>query len=103
MNDSSTNTIQANPLQKRQVVPLPIGSGGNNSTKQQMNQLNAQMEMMLVQGTADKKFDPETPPPVTPQVIVKDGFLGNKMESDSISTTLGVIGVLLFVYGWVTK
>lgn len=91
-------------IRSRQTTPLPIGSGGKNTTKQQMNQLNSQLTMMTAQATANTKYDPSTPQPITKQVI-KETFssISLPLSLPSISNGFLVIGGLLIVYGLVAK
>lgn len=85
-----------NLARSRQVSPLPVGPGGNNPVKQQMNQTNTQLAMLTAQATANTKYDPPVPQPVTKQVI-KEHFTVNPTNS------LFVIGGLLIVYGLIAK
>jgi|UniRef100_A0A6C0IHC0 hypothetical protein len=85
-------------IQPKQVTPLPIGPGGNNSIKNQMNDTNTQLAMMSVQINADKKFDPPVPKSVTKQVI--QGFCSG---ANDIPTVLSIIGSICIVYGMVAK
>jgi hypothetical protein len=64
-----------------------------------MNQTNVALDMMSVQGAADSKFDPSSDK-VKPTVPAKIETFCN---SDSLSVTLGSIGLLLIVYGLITK
>jgi hypothetical protein len=87
-----------NKIKSIQVSPLPIGSGGNNPTKQLMNNTNLQLSMLTAQAVADTKYDPPIPEPVTKQVI-KETFVSEAQ----IPTVLMIIGSLLVVFGIVTK
>jgi hypothetical protein len=91
-----------------QVAPLPIGSGGSNTTHQQMNSINQSLAMMSVQSTADAKFDPPVPKPVTSQKLVQAFCSGGSAQMDTpqlsrVSRVLFVAGILCIVYGIVTK
>jgi hypothetical protein len=88
-----------------QVAPLPIGSGGSNTTNQQMNSINESLAMMGVQSTADAKFDPPVPKPVTSQKLVQAFCSGGsaQMNMSEVSSILFVTGILCIVYGIVTK
>jgi len=88
-----------NLIRSRQVTPLPVGSGGNNPVKQQMNQINTQLTMLNAQAVANTKYDPPVPQPVTKQVT-KENFTTN---GQVINPVLFVIGGLLIVYGLVAK
>ena len=44
--DSTAAPVNNHLIRPRQVSPLPIGPGGNNSVKQQMNQINTQLTML---------------------------------------------------------
>ena len=99
MSNSEPKPSDTNLLRSKQVTPLPIGSGGNNSTKNQMNQMNTQLHMMTAQATANTKYDPPVPQPITKQVI-KETFCS---DSNTMSSALLVIGGLLIVYGLVSK
>jgi len=86
-------------IRSRQVSPLPVGPGGNNPTKRQMNDTNTQLTMLMAQSTANTKYDPPVPQPITKQVTLETFRSG----SNQISSTILVIGALLFVYGLVAK
>jgi len=88
-------------LQSKQVAPLPIGSGGNNASIQQLNNTNTQLTMMQAQSTADTKYDPPVPQPVTQPIV--QPFCSNSMHSMELSTALAIIGSLCIVYGIVAK
>jgi hypothetical protein len=94
---SASNNNSNNLLRSRQVTPLPVGPGGKNPTKTQMNQTNTQLTMMSAQATANTKYDPPTPPPVTKQVT-KESF-----TAESLPNMLFVVGGLFIVYGIVAK
>lgn len=84
-----------NQLKATQVHPLPIGSGGNSSVKQQMNQTNTLLTMLNAQANANTKYDPAVPQPVTAAVTIENFCSGPSM--------LMVIGGLLIVYSIVSK
>lgn len=86
-------------LQRKQVVPLPIGPGGKNATKQQMNDTNTQLTMLSAQATANTAFDPPPPQPVSKQVV--SGFCSG--SDTSIPESLFYIGLVLIVYGVLAK
>jgi hypothetical protein len=88
-----------NLLRSKQVSPLPIGPGGNNPIKRQMNETNIQLSMMQAQAAANTKYDPPVPRPVSKQVIIEK-FIDN---NSILPQTLMVIGGLCIVYGLVTK
>lgn len=87
-----------NLIRSRQVSPLPIGPGGNNPVKQQMNQTNTQLTMLTSQSAANTKYDPPVPQPVT-KAVIKENFT----NQDMLPQILFVIGGLCIVYGIVTK
>jgi hypothetical protein len=87
-------------IKARQVLPLPIGSGGNNTTKKQLNDTNTSLSMMMSQSTADTKYDPAVPKHITTPTTIEH-FVADK--DYRISYVLSVIGVLLIVYGIVHK
>jgi len=86
-------------LQRKQVAPLPIGPGGKNATKQQMNATNTQLTMLSAQATANTIFDPPPPQPVSKQVV--SGFCSG--PDTSIPETLFLCGIVLIVYGVLAK
>jgi hypothetical protein len=98
-NIADSDSAPANhPLLKpRQVSPLPIGPGGKNPVKNQMNQTNIQLTMLNAQSAANTKFDPPVPKPVT-KAVTKEGF-----TVEQVPTMLFVVGGLFIVYGLVTK
>ena len=85
-------------LRSAPVTPLPIGSGGSNTTSQHMNNMNTQLTMMSVQSSADTKYDPPVPKYATPQVQL-EGFC----EKESIVESIFVAGLLFIVYGLISK
>lgn len=99
---SSASTASApatSLIRSKQVSPLPIGSGGNNPIKQQMNQTNTQLTMLSAQASANTKYDPPTPQPVTTAVLIEN-FCSS---SETISSVFFIVGGLLIVYGIVAK
>lgn len=48
-------------IRSRQVSPLPVGPGGNNPTKRQMNDTNTRLTMLTAQASANTKYDPPVP------------------------------------------
>ena len=86
-----------NLIRSRQVSPLPVGPGGKDQTKQQLNHMNTQLTMLTAQATANTKYDPPPPKPVTLQVV-KESFTNEMFPS-----MLFVVGGLLIVYGLVAK
>lgn len=92
--------MSTNQISGKQVAPLPTGSGGSNTTKRQLNSLNTELTMLNAQAVADTKYDPPVPKPITKPSIVE------KFQSDPIYTaanTLMIAGILIVVYGFVTK
>jgi len=85
-------------IRSSQVNPLPIGPGGNNEIKQKLNSLNVSLTMAEGQATADTRFDPPPPEPIT-KPSIKEAFC----TTSSISVIIGSIGILCIVYGIVTK
>jgi len=81
-----------------QVQPLPIGSGGNNEVKNKLNSLNTSLTMYESQASANTRFDPPSPEPITTPSI-KEQFT----TTSSISVVIGSIGILCIVYGIVAK
>ena len=84
-------------IRSKQVAPLPIGPGGNNQVKNQMNQTNTQLTMLHAQTTANTKYDPPVPKSISKPVI-KETFTTHR-----IPNTLFVVGGLLIVYSFVAK
>jgi hypothetical protein len=87
-------------LKSTQVTPLPVGSGGNNTTKQELNKINVQLAMLDSQAMADQKFDPPAPKPVVPSQI-KEAFCSG--SSWDIPAILSATGVTLIIYGIFSK
>lgn len=98
MSSSNVEPSDSNLLKRKQVSPLPVGPGGKNTIKTQLNQTNTQLTMMMAQATADTKYDPQTPKPVTSQVIIE-----KFTDSSSISKMLFVVGGLFLIFGFVAK
>jgi hypothetical protein len=86
-----------NLIRSRQVSPLPVGPGGNNPIKNQLNDTNTKLTMLTAQANANTKYDPATPKPITKQVI-KEAF-----TNEQLPLMLFVVGGLLIVYGLVAK
>lgn len=95
--DSDAAPVNSHLIRPRQVSPLPIGPGGNNPVKQQMNQTNTQLTMLNAQAAANTKYDPPVPKPIT-KAVTKEGF-----TSHQIPSVLFVVGGLFVVYGLVAK
>jgi len=56
MSSFADSAAPANKLiRSHQVSPLPVGPGGSNPTKQQLNNTNIQLTMLRAQATAKKK------------------------------------------------
>jgi len=83
-------------IRSRQVSPLPIGPGGDNPIKQQMNDTNTKLTMLTAQAEVDTKYDPPVPQPITKQVI-KENFTANS------ANMIFVIAGLCIVYGLIAK
>jgi hypothetical protein len=97
MSASESNDL----IRSQQVSPLPIGPGGNNAIKNQLNSLNTTLTMTEAQSRADKRFDPPVPNPIT-QSSIKESFCSIPTISTT-STLLASIGILCIVYGIVAK
>lgn len=87
-------------LKGTQVSPLPIGSGGSNATKKELNQLNLQVTMLDTQAVADQKFDPPVPKPVTSSHVTEAFCGGYTMDLPAL---LSVAGVGFILYGFFSK
>lgn len=95
--DSTAAPVNNNLIRPRQVAPLPVGPGGNNPVKAQMNQTNTLITMLNAQAAANTKYDPPVPQPVSASVT-KEAFTVEMMPQ-----MLFVIGGLFIVYGLVAK
>jgi len=84
------------------VAPLPSGSGGNNNTKQQLNNTNVQLSMLQADACASSTFDSPVPQPVKQAQIVQS-FCSQNTTHQSVTSSVVVIGVLLIVYGLIAK
>ena len=100
--DSTDASGKTSLLRSKQVSPLPVGPGGKNPTKRQMNDTNTQLTMMTAQSSANTKYDPPVPQPVTKQVTV-ERFCSGSDVMPSLPSMLCIIGGLFIVYGLVTK
>jgi|LauGreDrversion4_2_1035121.scaffolds.fasta_scaffold1191649_2 hypothetical protein len=98
MSDNEVNPSDQSLLKKRQVSPLPIGPGGDNSTKREMNETNTRLTMLMAQADANTKYDPPVPEPVTKPLTIESFESGMSMPA-----ALMVVGVLFIVYGFVAK
>jgi len=81
------------------VKPLPSGSGGSNTTKQQMNDTNVELAALSADSCASSKFDPPAPVPIVPAQIIQHFQSGSMNFADS----LAIIGWLCIVYGLIAK
>ena len=95
--DSTAAPVNNHLIRPRQVAPLPVGPGGKNPVKNQMNQTNTQLTMLNAQAAANTKYDPPVPQPVT-KAVTKEGF-----TSEGLPQTLLVIGSLFILYGFFAK
>ena len=89
-----------NVLKGKQVTPLPIGPGGKNAIKNQMNDTNTQLSMLASQATANTLYDPPVPKPVTKQLI--QPFCSGSAGVDPASILLVLAGMFI-VYGIISK
>ena len=87
-------------IKPRQVAPLPIGSGGSNATKQQLNATNTMLAMMTSQAAADTKYDPPVPKHITTPATIEN-FVSCKQKN--LATVITVIGSLIILYGFVSR
>lgn len=87
-------------LKSAQVSPLPVGSGGSNTTKKELNQLNTQLTMLSAQAITDQKFDPPVPQPVT-AAHIKEAFCSP--SSWDLPALLSFTGTGLILYGIFSK
>ena len=81
------------------VKPLPSGSGGSNTTKQQMNDVNVELAALSADSCASAKFDPPAPAPIVQAQIIQHFQSGSMNIADSIA----IIGFLCIVYGLIAK
>lgn len=94
-------------LRSKQVIPLPISSGSNNPTRALMNQANIQLSMMTSQATANTKYDPPVPQPIS-KPITKEQFTSmlttnSHYSANSLSHIFLVSGIILIVYSFISK
>lgn len=94
---SASNDVNTS-LKLKQVNPLPIGSGGDNDVKRQLNNMNLQLTMLQAQTAADSKFDPPVPTNVTRQATIEKFVV-----SDSSTSILAIVGLMLIAYGVISK
>ena len=95
----SVKPAESHLIKPRQVSPLPVGPGGKNQIKQQLNDTNVQLAMLTAQSTANTKYDPPVPKPVTKQVTLET-FCS---PSAPLPLALVVTGALFIVYGLIAK
>jgi hypothetical protein len=93
-NDTNTNVLVS-----KQVAPLPIGPGGKNATKNQMNDTNTQLTMLASQATANTLYDPPVPKPITKPLI--QPFCSG--SNDVVPNAMIVVAGILIVYAIVSK
>jgi hypothetical protein len=80
------------------VAPLPSGSGGGNTTKQQLNDTNIQLSMLHADACSSAKFDSPVPQPIKQAQLIE-----HFCSQTSITSSIGVIGILFIVYGLIAK
>lgn len=80
-----------------QVAALPIGSGGSNATKKQLNDINVSLSMMAVQTLADQKYDPPVPTPIRP-ALIKEAFC-SMASVEMVPMAVATVGAVLAIYG----
>ncbi len=95
--DSTSAPVNNHLIKPVQVSPLPVGPGGKNPVKTQMNQTNTQLTMLNAQSAANTKYDPPVPQPVT-KPVTKENFASGQLHE-----MLFVVGGLFIVYGLVAK
>lgn len=98
-NDPSSNI---NVLKSKQVAPLPIGPGGKNAIKNQLNDTNTRLTLLSAQATADTMYDPPVPKPVTKQLI-QPFCSGSSLYGADPSSYIMILAGILIVYGIVSK
>jgi hypothetical protein len=86
-----------NLIRSRQVSPLPVGPGGSDPVKSQMNNINTQLTMLSAQSMANTKYDPPVPKPITKAVTIEN------FTSGTFTSSIFIIGTLFIVYGLVSK
>ena len=94
---STAESVEQNVIRSRQVTPLPVGPGGNNPIKRQLNDTNIKLTMLTAQAGADTKYDPPIPKHITEAVTIE------KFCGGAAPPMLAVIGGLCIVYGLVAK
>lgn len=82
-----------------QVVPLAVASSGGAGAKM-LNDQNTLLTMAQAQIGADSLYDPPPPPPPTKAKIIEN-FITE--SSTSIIRSLAVAGLLMIVYGLVSR
>lgn len=89
-------------LQPRQVDALPIGTGNNNATKKELNDIHTQLTLMRAQATADQLYDPPPPTPLT-KAQIKEAYCGMHILPLWMPRLVGLAGVACILYGVVAK
>ena len=95
----NASPAESHLIKPRQVSPLPVGPGGKSQLKQQLNDTNVQLAMLTAQATANTKYDPPVPKPITKQVTLETFCSG----STTTPAMIGVAGILFIVYGLIAK
>jgi hypothetical protein len=89
-----------NTAQAIRVAPLGLsGSGAQSETGRKLDTQNKEVTMMLAQSNADTLYDPDPAKRPTEAQMVS----GFENYSASTATAIAVCGVLLFVYGIVSR
>jgi hypothetical protein len=87
----------------KQVVPIGLnGSGSITEMGKNLEKQNQELTMQIAQAAADDVYDAKVPPRTSPEKYVNEPFI-NKDKGVPLAYSIGVLGVLLIVYGLVVE
>lgn len=87
----------------KQIVPIGLnGSGSTTEMGKSLEKQNLELTMQIAQASADDVYDAKVPPRKEPAKYVVSNF-SNPEKAEPVAYTIGVIGVLLIVYGLVVE
>lgn len=84
----------------RQVTPIGLnGSGSTTEMGKNLEKQNQELTMQIAQAAADDVYDATVPPRTQPAKYVVEPF----KNQTNLAYSIGVVGVLLIVYGLVVE
>jgi len=98
MSESSPSPVLQ--IAAKQVTPIGLnGSGSTTDMGKNLEKQNKELTMQIAQSAADDVYDAKVPPRVVPGKYVIEPFT----DATRVAYSIGVVGVLLIVYGLVVE